>query len=434
MREFAKTRGGECLSKDYNSSNKLLWKCNNGHTWEARYNSLRRGDWCPECNNLRYFNEDKCRYILEYLLEIKFKKSRTALDSKLELDGYNSKLKLAFEYNGQQHYEPIKRFHNSKEVFQKQFYRDQYKINECKEKGIRLIIIPYNESNTDVNLIDFITKCLGNLNIKIKNINKKDILNEFYKNCTPLNELKEYAQSKGGECLANEYLGTGYKIKWRCIKGHTWDATPQHIKAGHWCPECARKKKLTIESMNELAAEKGGKCLSEVYINSKTKLSWQCEEGHTWDAMPEAVKNQNQWCPICVKKNRRDKITKYTIEDMCKIAAMHKGKCLSNEYNGIDGRLTWQCKEGHKWETKPSYIIYHDSWCPVCAKEIHKNSNKISINEMKVLAKEKGGECLSIKYINKTIKLKWKCSEGHVWEAIPSSIKLGQWCPICAKK
>ncbi|PKM92484.1 MAG: hypothetical protein CVU81_00175, partial [Euryarchaeota archaeon HGW-Euryarchaeota-1] len=45
-----------------------------------------------------------------------------------------------------------------------------------------------------------------------------------------------------------------------------------------------------------------------------------------------------------------------------------------------------------------------------------------------------GGKCLSTKYINANTKLKWQCKEGHRWEAIPSSIKKGSWCPVCARK
>ena len=208
-----------------------------------------------------------------------------------------------------------------------------------------------------------------------------------------------------------------------------WEAIAQHIKEGHWCPECAGIKKLTIDSIKKLAAEKGGKCLSEIYINSKTKLSWQCKEGHIWEAVPGAIKNQNQWCPICAIDNRIAKITKNTIKDIYRIANEHEGKCLSKEYNGLQEKLIFKCKKGHTWGTKPLYIIYYDSWCPICAKNNNGSSTKLSIDEMKELAKEKYGECLSDKYINSTTKLKWKCSKGHKWEAIPSTIKQGHWWP-----
>lgn len=56
----------------------------------------------------------------------------------------------------------------------------------------------------------------------------------------------------------------------------------------------------------------------------------------------------------------------------------------------------------------------------------------ISISDMKVLAKNRGGQCLSSEYINNHSKLEWECSLKHIWKAEPRAIKRGQWCPICS--
>ncbi len=63
----------------------------------------------------------------------------------LELDIYIPELKLAFEYNGQQHYERIPFFHKTEEEFEAQQYRDRCKKKICKLKGITLIRIKYDE-------------------------------------------------------------------------------------------------------------------------------------------------------------------------------------------------------------------------------------------------------------------------------------------------
>ena len=59
--------------------------------------------------------------------------------------------------------------------------------------------------------------------------------------------------------------------------------------------------KLTIEEMRELAESRGGKCLSEKYVNACTKLHWQCAKGHEWEATPGNVKNAHTWCPVCAR-------------------------------------------------------------------------------------------------------------------------------------
>jgi len=48
-------------------------------------------------------------------------------------------------------------------------------------------------------------------------------------------------------------------------------------------------KKLTIARMHLMAQEHGGLCLSEVYVNSRTPLVWQCTKGHQWKAKSSSI-------------------------------------------------------------------------------------------------------------------------------------------------
>lgn len=93
--------------------------------------------------------EEKCRKVLEQHYHLKFKPIRPdwlknpRTRSNLELDGYNHKLKIAFEANGIQHYRYDPHFHNSRNDFIDQQYRDRLKAKLCRKKGVHLIIIPY---------------------------------------------------------------------------------------------------------------------------------------------------------------------------------------------------------------------------------------------------------------------------------------------------
>jgi hypothetical protein len=59
------------------------------------------------------------------------------------LDGYNKDLKLAFEYNGVQHYKFSPKFHKSMKDFEDQIKRDSDKKIMCKKANVTLIEIPY---------------------------------------------------------------------------------------------------------------------------------------------------------------------------------------------------------------------------------------------------------------------------------------------------
>lgn len=97
---------------------------------------------------VRSTRENKCRDIFEYLFQEPFPTKRPSFlknpetGRNLELDGYNPKLQVGFEYNGRQHYDFPNTFHKTKEEFLKQVERDRFKEQRCRDTGVTLITIP----------------------------------------------------------------------------------------------------------------------------------------------------------------------------------------------------------------------------------------------------------------------------------------------------
>jgi hypothetical protein len=178
-------------------------------------------------------------------------------------------------------------------------------------------------------------------------------------------------------------------------------------------------KRLTLQSMNELAKVRGGKCLSDTYLSAHSKLLWQCAEGHQWLAKSNNIQ-QGKWCPFCAGHQR------LTIDEMRKIGETHGGKCLSSIYVNNLTKLLWECRHGHRWEATPNNIK-RGKWCPICA-----GNTRLALEDLKRVAEDRGGRCLSTKYVNNQTKLLWECSAGHRWETIPNSIMRGTWCRKCA--
>ena len=232
-------------------------------------------------------------------------------------------------------------------------------------------------------------------------------------------EMQEIAENRGGKCLTETYIKNHKKLLWECSQGHRWEATPHNIKWGTWCPTCAGKKKLSIEDMQYIAKERGGKCLSETYINSHTKLLWECSQGHRWEA-PYGNIQQGHWCRKCSGSAKK------SIRNMHELAMRRGGFCISKIYSDMHTPLLWQCLNGHKWKAKPNFI-QQGRWCPECAGNTQK-----TIQDMKAIAEERGGFCLSSEYINNNTSLLWECSVGHNWWASPKSILRGSWCNYCS--
>ena len=114
-----------------------------------------------------------------------------------------------------------------------------------------------------------------------------------------IEEMQSIAEKRKGKCLSKKYINSKSKLRWQCEHGHIWEATVSTVMGGAWCPECAGNKKLDMASMDRIAYERGGKCLSTEYKNLGTQLKWQCAYGHTWSAKPRDVIHSKSWCPKC---------------------------------------------------------------------------------------------------------------------------------------
>ncbi len=130
-----------------------------------------------------------------------------------------------------------------------------------------------------------------------------------------IQDCKDWARKKGGVCLSNKYVRNSENLKWKCdAKAHKpWLASFANIRKGTWCPRCGIEKtaattRQSIKVCHKLAKDRGGACLSKIYINSKTKLQWKCgvRSHKPWLASAEKVKI-GRWCPACAIERRSRK-------------------------------------------------------------------------------------------------------------------------------
>jgi len=128
-----------------NITSKLNLICENGHKFETSFKLIKAGCWCGYCFERK--GEKYCREIFENLFNEKFEKIKPKwlinpkTNRLLELDGFCENLKIAFEYNGYQHYKAINIFHKTEQKFIDQKNRDITKNRICKENNIILLNI-----------------------------------------------------------------------------------------------------------------------------------------------------------------------------------------------------------------------------------------------------------------------------------------------------
>ena len=57
----------------------------------------------------------------------------------------------------------------------------------------------------------------------------------------------------------------------------------------------------------------------------------------------------------------------------------------------------------------------------------------MSLLEAQTLAAARQGRCLSKVYVDEDSKLKWTCSQNHVWHETLKTVRQGAWCAKCEK-
>lgn len=427
LHQIAKSRGGAWVVGEFKGeSHKLTWRCANGHEWKARPDMIRSGRWCPECSTGR--GERQARVAFEHIFCAKFPRIKpdwllNSRGRKMELDGYNSELGIAFEHQGEQHFED-NYFNLSKGSLGQRRQDDAVKRRLCKQQGVALLSVPEISSRLKIEDLESFIRRWANRNLAHVKVNpaKVDYLEAYKDNEGPrvLHALKSIATQRGGRCLETVYMGSQAGHRFECKEGHVWSAKPYDVRKGAWCFKCYHKgggvaRRTPLAKLEAHAKALGGKLITRASLGSRSKSEWECKNGHRWKT-PENSILQGTWCPEC---------RKWTESDLREIAASKGGELLDKGFDGAAKKMEWKCDKGHVWSAA-GYRIVSGAWCPTCAGVI-----RPTIQDMRKIAVSRNGSCLSAEYIGAHEKLEWRCDKGHKWMASPSTIKHGSWCPSC---
>jgi hypothetical protein len=148
------------------------------------------------------------------------------------------------------------------------------------------------------------------------------------------------------------------------------------------------------------------------------KLTFECSEGHRWEATADNVLRRGSWCASC-SASERGRMKRMGLEDMQSLARSHGGRCLrcgglgpvvvgGGRKGGQQTCSCWGCGPGVltvKWDTfllvrcgEDDLLVCHPLTCaPV------------------------GSLCPVLFMMHSTVYrgagtvLEWECAEGHVF-------------------
>jgi hypothetical protein len=287
----------------------------------------------------------------------------------LELDGYNKELALAFEHQGIQHFEAVPYFQTNGETLERRRKLDETKRAACAKHGVLLLEIPYHVPTAQ--LSDWIggeLRRIGAPEPKVAVANIGDITGDVDNS---LSRLWETARERGGECLSAVWLGVAEKHRFRWGLGHEWEATGSNIiRRKSWCPTCGYKR---------------------------------------------------------VSQSRMDKVG---LERLRAAAAAKGGELLTKEYSGADLKYDFRCERGHVWNTVGRRVL-GGNWCPTCA-GWHPRSLEPGLDRLAAVAAENGGTVLTLRFLGRKKSHSFRCHLGHEWETTASNVfSFGLRCPTC---
>jgi hypothetical protein len=241
-----------------------------------------------------------------------------------------------------------------------------------------------------------------------------------------------------GGAMLSPFKGLQERHRLRCASGHEWETLGIHTRNGRWCPVCAREQSAQaqrrsdgLKRLHAVAAARGGRCLSDTYVNGRERYLFECAKGHRWEATGNAVIRKS-WCRRCADaevgpRSAKALVCRDGLKRLQDAASACGGECLSSEYINQRTAYRFRCAQGHEWMQVAS-VIWQGSWCARCAHL----AQRTPIETLRELAVARGGRCLSQENGGSGVKLTWVCHRGHVWQAKPNDVKSGHWCPNCA--
>lgn len=261
--------------------------------------------------------------------------------------------------------------------------------------------------------------------------------------------MEEWDFEKNHDILPEELTsGSNVKAWWKCKKGHSWEASPNHRSRGSGCPICANKKVMT--GYNDLASrnpellkewdyeKNAGLRPEECNYLSNRKVWWRCSRGHSWETSISNRTRMSRGCIYCAgqKAIPGENDLKTTNPEFVKEWDYDKNGDITPDMvmAGSARKIWWKCPKGHSWKA----IVYSrkKNGCPYCSgRKVQKGFNDLETTNPELASEwdydKNEGQKPSDVSGQSNVSVWWKCKNGHSWKAPPCDRYSGNGCPEC---
>jgi hypothetical protein len=237
--------------------------------------------------------------------------------------------------------------------------------------------------------------------------------------------VKRSFEENGYKLLSKEYINSSSKLEYECPNGHRRGITWNKWNAGRRCPYCSENSRVygrDIEYIRRVFAKEGYTLLSTEYISCDTKLEYICPNGHIYTTSWDSWTSKGNRCALCSKN------IKPTIEEVKEAFKTNGYVLLEDSYKNANTKMRYKCPKGHEGYITWGYWNNNSTErCPICSgKCIH------SIEYIKSEFEKEGYKLLIKEYKNGKQKLKYICPDGHKHSITWNRWQQGQRCYKCS--
>lgn len=257
--------------------------------------------------------------------------------------------------------------------------------------------------------------------------------------------VDEFHPSKNSITPDQITYSSNKKVWWKCLlSGHEWEATVGNRYRGSGCPGCSGRRlsgenNLAVKCPHLIAqwhpTKNGSLSPWDVAPRGKTKVWWQCENGHEWRATA-GNRYMGTGCPHCDGR-RVTPENNLAIKYPLLVLQWHYEKNCNLSPDqvmpGSSRKVWWKCESGHEWRASIQARVRGQK-CPFCIGKRASLENNFAVKCPHLLSEwhyEKNQlSPHDVTYGSKKV-VWWKCKFEHVWKAAIYTRAAGHGCPKC---
>lgn len=286
----------------------------------------------------------------------------------------------------------------------------------------------------------------------------KRVLAGFNDVATTNPEIIKYWDYEKNEITPQEITKKSARKVWfTCGKpGHSWQGTLAKLGRGKnvICRVCSGR--VIIKGINDLASQYPNiafelveKDPENTYAFYNKKLTWECNEGHQWEASPvQRTKHNEGKCPYCYYNGRSGKQIGDIKDTNISVKLPEILKEWDYAKNNVDPQTVsfgstkkywWKCELGHSYEQEVNTKIYYNQGCPYCSNNrILTGFNDLATHHPDLVQwwdYENNGDLLpTVCSKNSNREVYWVCinNKDHKFKkTVSGMVRTNGSCPIC---